>query len=118
MDIVKFAKEWDRMCKTFRLCSGCPIRKLINEKEKNYTCRDIFCIYPEEVVPIIEKWSAEHPAKTRQSEFLKMYPYASLFRGYIDICPKKIDVTIEDSVNCNITACDECKSRYWSKEVE
>ena len=118
MDIVKFAKEWDGMCKTFRLCYGCPIRKLIDEKEKKYTCRDIFCKYPEEVVPIIEKWSAGHPANTRQSEFLKMYPNVLFYNGQIDICPKKIDTTLEGSINCNITACNECKRQFCMEEVE
>ena len=118
MDIITFEKEWERMCKTYSLCSGCPIRNIMKKQEREYTCRQIFCKCPEEVVLIIEKWSTEHPAKTRQSEFLKMYPNVLFYNGQIDICPKKIDTTLEGSINCNITACNECKRQFWMEEVE
>ena len=119
MDIIKFAKEWDRMCKTCSECSHCPIWQLGDEEIiLSCDCATMFRKYPEKVISIVKKWAEEHPAKTRQSEFLKMHPNAKLFNGYIDICPKKIDTTLEDSINCNITSCNECKRRSWSKEVE
>lgn len=33
--------------------------------------------YPAEAVEIVERWAKEHPAKTRQSEVLKMFPSAA-----------------------------------------
>lgn len=42
-------------------------------------------------LPSLKKWSAEHPVKTRQSEFLKLFPNADVQNDVIRICPKKID---------------------------
>lgn len=63
MDAVKFIKERNRMCRSFGWsCGGCPA-------DKN-TCCDPF-EWREELVTIVEKWSAEHPRKTRQDVFLE-----------------------------------------------
>ena len=74
-----------------------------------------------EIVAAVEKWAKEHPAKTRQSEFLKMFPNAALFSFgttvICDICPAKGDDTLE----CDIIrdyGCYGCKRKYWLAEVE
>ena len=120
MDIIKFAKEWNRMCRSNISCDECQIKHYLKEKGiKNFNnCGLVFRIYPEEMLSVIKKWSEEHPVNTRQSEFLKMHPNASLYNGYIDICPKKIDINLEETIDCNMTPCFECKEKYWAEEVE
>lgn len=73
----------------------------------------------------------EHPRKTRQSEFLKMFPNAVLIARdwlqyhsdtkddcpVIDICPHKVDTTLE--VDCkDVRSCYVCRKEYWQAEME
>lgn len=58
------------------------------------------------------------PKKTRQDEFLKMYPNARMLNGIISICPKLVDGNCD---RCRIYAkrsCTECHKDYWLQEVE
>ena len=55
MDAVEFIKERNRMCKSFDDdcdCSNCPAYR-------NNCCNTFE--WQEELVAIVEKWSAEHP---------------------------------------------------------
>ncbi len=74
-----------------------------------------------EIVAAVEKWAKEHPAKTRQSEFLKMFPNAALFSfgttDVCDICPAKIDDTLECDISRDC-GCYGCKRKYWLTEVD
>lgn len=57
MDALQFIRERNRMCKSFGDgCMSCPLYK-----EGNH-CMAI--LWEEEIVPIVEKWSKEHPCKT------------------------------------------------------
>lgn len=67
-------------------------------------------------VKFVEHWCTEHPAKTRQSEFLKHYPNAKIILGCLDACP--IDVFGDTEANCNRQPCYECKKAFWLAEVE
>lgn len=114
MDAVEFLKEKERMCNKCSACSGCPVDKKNNGFYMD--CEDLAIENPEEFVAIIEKWSAEHPVKTRQSEFLKMFPNAqTLQNGALAVCPKVID--LECGMNCN-SSCKDCRKEYWLTEVE
>lgn len=58
------------------------------------------------------------PKKTRQDEFLEIYPNAMMLNGAIDICPKYVDGNCD---RCRIYAkrpCIECHKDYWLQEVE
>ena len=68
----------------------------------------------EKCISIVEKWSAEHPVKTRQSELLKMFPDAEIENGIAVACPKSLDKNVE----CMPLNCDECTRKYWLAEVE
>ena len=58
------------------------------------------------------------PKKTRQSEFLKMYPNARLnSKGILDIRPCNIDTSYSTD-HCYFACGDECQSNYWLQEVE
>lgn len=89
MDAVMFVKEWKRMCISSKTCLSCSIGKIAGVST---VCSNVVKEEPEKYVAIVEKWSAEHPIKTRQSEFLKMFPNAPLREnGSIAICPLDVD---------------------------
>lgn len=71
---------------------------------------------PEKIVAETEKWAAEHPAKTRQSEFLKHYPDARIFSGCLNACPRELFG--DTKINCNAQPCYECKKEFWLAEAE
>ena len=67
-------------------------------------------------VKFVERWDAEHHVKTRQSEFLKLFPNAQTDSGCLNACP--MDVFGNMGINCNKRTCFECKKEFWLQEVE
>ena len=122
MDAVKFIEERDRMCKSFDAgCTGCPASNAC----KNELC----CAFDQgstldatAQVSIVEKWSAAHPHKTRQSVFLEQYPETAIDAyGIIQICPVVISSTHRDSNgDCEDPEqiCVDCRREFWMQEVE
>lgn len=112
MDAVEFFKTVNRLCKN-QDCSVCPVAKkgrctagFDDDSVKNI----------EETVSKVEQWAKDHPVKTRQSEFLKMFPNAVIDEddGILCINP----CTIDGSIGCtNGKGCDGCRRRYWLAEV-
>lgn len=104
MDAVKFLQERDRMYKSGAATPGIGL-------EDDY---DI-----ESVVQIVERWSAEHPRKTRQSEFLKQWPNAIVEYEVLTICPK-IVLGRENWMGkgCGGVLCNDCRREFWLGEVE
>ena len=116
MDAVKFIEERNRMCKSFGdRCTGCPA----SDACKNELC----CAFDQgstldatAQVSIVEKWSDAHPRKTRQSEFLNLFPDADLSTGTVNICPNSL---YEGKFDCaRYQNCLSCKREFWSQEVE
>lgn len=111
MDALKFLEECARMCGSVKECSSCPahgtncyITGVLDSRNK------------EQLVSIVEKWSAEHPAKTRQSEFLNMFPNARLDEfGSLRICP--IDVDKNMSCEKSGARCMDCRKEYWGSDI-
>ena len=115
-----FVKEYSRLCDAYRLpqksaCrTDCPF---INMR----------CAFPENVninhperfektYNIVEKWSDTHPVKTRQNEFLKMFPKAVIDEDDRILCIRPCD--IDESIGCtNGKGCDDCYRKYWLAEV-
>lgn len=114
MDAVEFLKEQYRMCEALNShCEECGLSYTNNKTDR--VCGDFIKRHPEEAVAIVEKWAKEHPRKTRQSEFLKMFPRAKRGEdGLIVFCPKDFDSKIE----CGHDPCGECRKKYWLEEVE
>lgn len=114
MDAVKFIKERNRMCRSFGgSCGGCPADKIpavipLNG-EKNWP-------------PLLKKWSAEHPRKTRQDVFLEQWPEAYIHEdGCLDICPLEVSAAHRDADGCCQTLgclCSGCRREFWMQEVE
>lgn len=113
MDAVEFLRERRRMCNAQDDCDTCPI---------GLVCADYFVDhnYSQEkasgMVSTVEQWAKEHPTKTRQSEFLKLFPNAQTDSGCLNACP--MDVFGNTGIDCNKRTCFECKKTFWLAEVE
>ena len=112
MDAVEYLRVKARMCDSLKECGDCPLDKINNTD--NINCFDRH--YEEKAVAIVGKWAAEHPKKTRQSEFLKMFPNARIRGDVLEIRPCDID----DNIECidRDERCYECYRKYWLAEVK
>lgn len=108
MDAVEFLKTSYRMCNTYENCNACPVDTYACYIHGG-NCRE----NPDGVVAVVEQWAKDHPIKTRQSEFLKQYPNASIIDGVLIICPMAIDKALDDSKRCYETTCHKCLEKYW-----
>ena len=117
MDAVKFVKEYLRMCTKVDECEDCPVYKTdfctVPAKERSQESA-------EEIVELVEEWSAAHPRKTRQSVFLEQYPNAKVVDGtdIVHVWPCDIERGMEDVKYCNSLSCDDCRREFWTQEVE
>lgn len=77
---------------------------------------------PEVLVRDVERWSASHPLKTRQSVFLEQYPEASISEhGVLLVCPCPISASHRNAHGGCATIgrrCDDCRKEFWMQEVE
>lgn len=105
MDAVECMKAVTRMLKSGTI--DCAIQKYISAQKKNDY---------EGMVEAAEQWAAEHPVKTRQSEFLKLFPNAQTDSGCLNACP--MDVFGNTGIDCNKRTCFECKKEFWLAEAE
>lgn len=121
MDALKFIEERNRMCDRYWQvdgdCDGCPLvdtrecnamRNMVDDSGKAVG----------EVVEIVEKWSKEHPRKTRQSVFLEQWPNCMIDDdGIVEICSRNID----KMHGCDLGrsgGCTDCRRGFWMQEVE
>lgn len=116
MDAVEFLKERTRMCNFYMsTCMNCPGNKVAY-------CATL-CAAAIELVPIVEQWAKEHPVKTRQSEFLKMWPGAEIGDdGLPNVAPCQLYVGLvhgESKEECeNRELCVECRRDFWLAEIK
>lgn len=123
MDAVEFYKSMKRMCYSGEMCEKCPLYN--NFSEIGSVCDVLLHIKDEEaskVKSIVEQWVKEHPVKTRQSEFLKKFPYTDL-KIITRLLPCLLDGTLKPlrcakygywGITCR---CDKCRDDYWNEEV-
>lgn len=122
MDVVKFFKTVNRICKN-QGCAKCPV------------CKEGMCMVMrmarlddtsyesiEETISKVEQWAKDHPVKTRKSEILKKFPNADLII-FTRLLPCSLDKTLKPlrcakygylSITCR---CDRCRDDYWNEEV-
>lgn len=114
MDAVEFFKTVNRLCG--QGCAKCPVcKKDICMVRRAAMLSNASVESIEEMVSKVEQWAKEHPIKTRQSEFLKMFPNADLCRDVINILPCSVEK--EMSKCCDNKRCVECRREYWLAEV-
>ena len=116
MDAVEYVKQRERMCDYYVNCGDCPAG--------NYEgCASLNEI--PNLVPIVEKWTKEHPAKTRQSELLKLFPNTKIDdAGILCMCPMNFNSeTYKDENKCfcidvrDDIHCDKYRRDFWLKEI-
>lgn len=114
MDAMKFIEERYRMCDYYRGgnarsgCAECPVFQMC------VPARSVTAEY----IAAVEKWSKEHPRKTRQDVFLEQWPEAELVDGIIDINPCRLVAAIRLGPECHKTFCYDCRREFWMQEVE
>ena len=106
MDAVEFIRQVRRMGKQ----KGEAICFKLEEKDT-------------EIVEQVEQWAKEHPVKTRQSEFLKMWPDAEIGDdGLPSVAPcqlyKDMEEKDENGVCCKNCGCGICRRDFWLKEIK
>ena len=114
MDAVEFLKAFGRLCNNYLCGDNCP---LID------SCDDVSDDGYVRKVQMVEQWAKEHPAKTRQSEFLKQWPDAEIGDdGYPSVAPcqlyKDIEEKDENGICCKNCGCDKCRRDFWLKEIK
>lgn len=114
MDAVEFLKAFGRFCNNYLCGDNCPlIDSCDDESDDGYVRK----------VQIVEQWAKEHPAKTRQSEFLKQWPDAEIGDdGLPSVAPcqlyKDMEEKDENGVCCKNCGCAECRRDFWLKEIK
>lgn len=113
MDVVKFIMTVRRICKN-QGCAKCPV------------CKEGMCMVESggnssesivETISKVEQWAKDNSVKTRQSEFLKLFPNAQKSDGIINICPILIDEDCKSTSECLGTRCNVCRQLFWNEEV-
>lgn len=107
MDAVKCMKAVTQMLQSGTI--DCAIQKYISAQKKNDY---------EGMVEAAEQWAAEHPVKTRQSEFLKLFPGVDVYEtdGCLTLNPCIIYEKMRKE--CAGKLCSECRRAFWLAEVD
>lgn len=114
MDAVEYLKALGRLCNNYLCGDNCPlINSCHDESDDGYVRK----------VQIVEQWAKEHPVKTRQSEFLKMWPDAEIGDdGLLRIAPCQLNVELihgKAQKDCGDRGvCDKCRRDFWLKEIK
>lgn len=107
MDAVKFLQERNRM-----FLSGGATPSIGLEDDFD----------PVMAVEIVEKWSEQHPRRTRKSVFLEQYPEALVFNGgTLCACPVLFSSEYRNAYGGCASpygSCAECRREFWMQEVE
>ena len=118
MNAVKFIKERDRMCRFYHHagdCYQCPA--------KDCECSALEGMVDDDnIVTIVEEWSAAHPIKTRQDVFLEQWPETMIGDdGMLQIDPCVVSATHRNKYGgCAIMKrkCADCRREFWTKGVK
>lgn len=118
MDAKTFFEEAQRMCEYHEAndCKGCPAADRAICR-LDYTPLETNNL--EEMIKIVEKWSQEHPRKTRLMDFLEKYPNAPLDgNGIPCLMPWSVGYCGDEACY----ACEKTKVKTmawcWGQEVE
>lgn len=119
MDILEFSKQKRRMCGSFSTCEECELFEgVCSVGYVNNSIED-----DKKIIETVEKWAAEHPLRTRQNEFLKMFPNAKTDeRGVLAVPPCVVDSSCgveKTKANCCIgKTCAVCRRDFWFTPLE
>ena len=107
MDALEFIKAIKQMLSAG--ANNSTVQKYISAYKKN-DC--------EGMVKAAEQWAAAHPVKTRQSEFLKLFPGADIGKmdGCLTLNPCHFYQKMQEE--CSGRSCSDCRREFWLAEVE
>ena len=114
MDAVEFLRDFRRMCWSYgSTCTDCKLADALGTPCMP-TKSD--CDH-EKLIRVVEEWAKEHPVKTRLSEFLKLFPNASVTQ--IDGCPGSCIKIFDLTADCEVSGkCPDCKNKFWLTPIE
>ena len=69
INVEKFQKDYKRFCKSYHDCTGCPLNELNELASGCYNIDNLT-----EIIPVVQKWTEEHPAKTYLMDFKEKFP--------------------------------------------
>lgn len=121
MDAMEFLSEAKRMCDHHTVpCEKCAANEFCGFTPE-FPSAFGETTQMRKMVELVEKWSKEHPRKTRQDEFLERWPNGMLDNdGVVGICPRNVDnkyiCNLEHSYDCH--GCPKCRREFWMQEVE
>lgn len=112
--VIGFVKEADRVCLMHEECKECPFsgRKACPKAVLEYDTPDV-----QAIIDALQKWSDEHPVKTRLDDLLEKYPNVPLREdGLLDFLPSRLGYC-EDCRNCR---CFEncCSDACWNEPLD
>lgn len=106
MDVLKFMKEYRRMCNYYPRCLECP-----RADEPNCNIEEISDEELENFVNTVEQWSKEHPQKTRLTDILEKFPKVEIDNhGLPNLCCAKLGY----ACSCLKSTCRDC----WNTPLE
>lgn len=116
MDAVEFLRARRKLCDDNVCRESCPLFYCCADDTEDIRIRQVLAV---------EQWTKEHPVKTRQSEFLKMFPNARIESdGMPSICPIVVDKRChnkdDDALFCLVRdeeECRKCRRDFWLAEI-
>lgn len=116
MDAVEFLRARRKLCDDNVCGESCPLFYCCDDGTEDIRIRQVLAV---------EQWTKEHPVKTRQSEFLKMFPNARIESdGMPSICPIVVDKRChnkdDDALFCFVRdeeECRKCRCDFWLAEI-
>lgn len=113
MDAVEYLKTLCRVCH-----AGCHKCETEAKRSVFEYCTSWQKNHPEEAVALVEQWAKEHPVKTRQSEFSKLFPGADIDEDDGCLVLNPCNVYEKMRKECGGRKCSECRKAFWLAEVE
>lgn len=111
-DVKNYIRESGRMCISMGVsCNNCPMYLAWTNVYKS--CSEFASKNPEQTLEIVQKWSDEHPLKTRMDVFLKAFPNAELYEEAYPMVCAKVVFGLKESCKTYET-CEDC----WNTPVE
>lgn len=106
---MDFKHERNRMCDSYVGClDNCPLYEKFCYSTKYLT---------QEHIDIVQKWSDEHPEKTRNEAFLELFPKASISS---DGLPQTCFAVLigQEKTMCVGRCCSDCWNEPYAGEFE
>lgn len=105
MEFKEFYQKYRRMCESYKNCKGCP---------RDYKGCLNFCVELDDLNELendIEKWSKEHPQRTRLQDLLEKFPKVEIDKeGLPFFCCARLGYVC----TCAKSTCKDC----WNMPVE